>query len=314
MLFFVVTNQLKLNNKILKAHLALLGANIIYGANHMIAKGIMPHKIGASAFIFLRILCAGLLFWGIKIFIKEKMAKKDFGRLILCGFFGIAANQLLFFHGLNLTSPIDASIIITSVPILVLVYSFFLLKEKITSNKIIGVSIGALGAIILILYGKADGGTSSLLGNLFVFLNAAFYGLYLVLVKPLMKKYNPITVISWIFLFGFIFMFPFGINDFLDTDFEAFTFNTFLTVTFVVIGTTFLAYLFNIYALKNVSPSVNGSYIYIQPAVSFIMVSLYAYWLGHEQYKEDINLIKIVSCLLIFVGVFLVSKTKKTKS
>jgi len=300
-----------LSNKILKVHLALLGANIIYGANHMIAKGIMPHKIGASAFIFLRILCAGLLFWGIKIFIKEKVAKKDFGRLILCGFLGIAANQLLFFHGLNLTSPIDASIIITSVPILVLVYSFFLLKEKITSNKIIGVSIGALGAIVLILYGKVDGGTSSLLGNLFVFLNACFYGLYLVLVKPLMKKYNPITVISWIFLFGFIFMFPFGIGDFLSTDFDAFTLNTFLTVAFVVIGTTFLAYLFNIYALKNVSPSVNGSYIYIQPAVSFIMVSLYAYWLGHEQYKEDINWIKIVSCLLIFAGVFLVSKTKK---
>lgn len=278
----------------------------------MIAKGIMPHKIGASAFIFLRVLCAGLLFWGIKMFIKEKVDKKDFGRLMLCGLCGIAVNQLLFFHGLNLTSPIDASIIITSVPILVLVYSFFLLKEKITTNKIIGVSMGALGAVVLILYGKVDQGTSSLLGNLFIFLNACFYGLYLVIVKPLMKKYNAITVVSWVFLFGFIFMFPFGIGDFLQTDFEAFTLNTYLTVAFVVIGTTFLAYLFNIYALKNVSPSVNGSYIYMQPAISFIIVSIYAYWLGHGQYKEDMSIIKVVSCLLIFAGVFLVSRTKKT--
>ena len=302
-----------MDKRILKAHLALLGANIIYGANHIIAKGIMPHKIGASAFIFLRILCAGLLFWGIKIFINEKVAKKDFSRLILCGLFGIAANQLLFFHGLNLTSPIDASIIMTSAPILVLVYSFFLLKEKITSNKVLGLSIGALGAIILIVYGKTDEGTSSFLGNLFVFLNACFYSLYLVLVKPLMKKYNPITVISWIFLFGFVFMFPFGIGDFLSTDFEAFTFNTFMTVAFVVLGTTFLAYLFNIYALKNVSPAVNGSYIYIQPAVSFIMVSIYAFWFGYAQYKEDINFIKIASCFLIFAGVFLISRTPKNK-
>lgn len=303
-----------MNTKILRAHLALLGANLIYGANHIIAKGIMPHKIGASAFVFLRILGAGLLFWAIKSFIKEKVDKKDFRRLVLCGLLGVAANQLLFFHGLNLTSPIDASIIITAVPIMVIIFSFFILKEKITSNKIAGVLIGGLGAFLLIWYGKSAEGTSSLLGNLFVFINACSYGLYLVLIKPLMKKYHAITVVSWVFLFGFIFMFPFGIGDAINTDFEAFTLNTYLTVAFVVIGTTFLAYLFNIYALKNVSPAVGGGYIYLQPAISFIMVSIYAFWLGHEQYKEDINLIKIVSCFLVFAGVFLISRTPKNKT
>lgn len=303
-----------MNSKIFKAHLALLGANLIYGANHIIAKGIMPHKIGASAFVFLRIVGAGILFWLLKAFIKESVAKKDVGRLLLCGLLGVAANQLLFFHGLNLTSPIDASIIITAVPILVLVFSFFILKEKITSNKVIGVTIGAIGAVLLISTGNSSDGTSSLLGNLFIFINACSYGLYLVLVKPLMAKYNTITVVSWVFLFGFIFMFPFGIGDALQTDFSAFTTHTYLTVAFVIIGTTFLAYLFNIYALNNVSPSVNGSYIYLQPAISFIMVSIYAYWLGHEQYKEDIGWIKVVSCMLVFLGVFLVSKQpKKTK-
>ena len=291
--------------------MALLGANLIYGANHIIAKGIMPHKIGASAFVFLRIVGAGILFWLLKTFIKERVAKKDLRRLLICGLLGVATNQLLFFHGLNLTSPIDASIIITAVPILVLVFSFFILKEKITSNKILGVTIGAIGAVLLISTGNSADGTSSLLGNLFVFLNACCYGLYLVLVKPLMKKYNTITVVSWAFLFGFIFMFPIGIEDVISTDFESFTLHTYLTVAFVIIGTTFLAYLLNTYSLNNVSPSVNGSYIYLQPAISFIMVSIYAYWLGHEQYKEDIGWIKIVSCLLVFLGVFLVSKQSK---
>lgn len=294
-----------------KAHLALLGANLIYGVNFIIAKGVMPNKIGPSAFIFLRILGAGILFWILKSFIKEKVEKKDFLRLIFCGVFGIAINQLLFFHGLNLTSPIDASIIMTSLPVLVMIYSFFILNEKITRNKIAGIAVGAVGAIVLIAYGNKSGGTSSFLGNLFIFINAACYGLYLVIVKPLMKKYNTITIISWVFLFGFIFMFPFGIQDLLSTDFSAFTTSTYLTIAFVILGTTFFAYLFNIYALNHVSPSVAGSYVYLQPAISFIMVAIYAFIFNQKEYEQDINLIKILSCLLVMIGVYLISKRDK---
>lgn len=294
-----------------KSHLALLGANLIYGANYLIAKGVMPTKIGPSAFVFLRILGAGLLFWFIKLFIKEKVNKKDFPVLILGGLLGVASNQLLFFHGLNLTSPIDASIIITAVPVMVLIFSVFLLKEKITTNKLLGISIGAVGAILLIWYGNKSDGTSSILGNIFVFINACCYALYLVLIKPLMKKYNAITVVSWVFFFGFLFVFPIGINDVLTTNYDAFTFNTFLAVAYVIIGTTFLAYLFNIYALNHVSPSVAGSYIYLQPAISFIMVSIYAFALGHDEYAQDINLVKGLSFLLVVSGVYLISKKPK---
>ena len=294
-----------------KAHFALLGANIIYGVNYIVAKGIMPNKIGPSAFIFLRIFGAGILFWFIKSFIKEKIEKKDFLRLMFCGLFGIAINQLLFFHGLNLTSPIDASIIMTSLPVLVMIYSFFILKERITAYKLAGIAIGAIGAIVLIVYGNKSGGTSSLLGNLFIFINACSYGLYLVIVKPLMKKYNTITIISWVFLFGFVFMFPFGIQDLLVTDFSAFTTSTYLTITFVILGTTFFAYLFNIYALNHVAPSVAGSYAYLQPAISFIMVIIYAFVFNQKEYEQDINLIKILSCLFVVIGVYLISKKKK---
>ena len=135
--------------------------------------------------------------------------------------------------------------------------------------------------------------------------------MYLVLVKPLMLKYKAITVISWVFLFGFIFVLPFGFNDLLTTNFSAFTTNTYLAVAFIIIGTTFLTYLFNIYALNYVSPSVNGSFIYLQPVLSFIMVIIYAFVMGHEEYSQDINFIKVLSCLLVVVGVFLISKKPK---
>lgn len=273
----------------------------------------MPNKIGPSAFVFLRIVGAGILFWIIKSFVKERVSKNDLLRLVLCGLLGVATNQLLFFHGLNLTSPIDASIIITAIPVLVLIFSAILLKEKITSNKLLGITIGGIGAVTLIAYGNSSGGTSSLLGNMFVFINACSYALYLVIVKPMMAKYNSMTVISWVFLFGFFFMFPFGIQDILNTNFEAFTVNTYLVIAFVILGTTFLAYLFNIYALNYVSPSVNGSYVYLQPAVSFIMVSIYAYVLGHTEYAQDINPVKILSCVLVISGVYLISKTPKKR-
>jgi len=302
---------LKENNY--KAHFALFGANLIYGANFLIAKGVMPNKIGPSALVLLRIIAAGFLFWIVKQFVKEKVEKNDFILLAFCGLFGISTNMLLFFHGLSLTSPIDASIIMTTTPVIVLVLSVFILKEKITTNKYIGILIGGIGAVLLILYGKSAEGTSSFQGNLFVFMNACSYGLYLVLVKPLMKKYKAITVISWVFLFGLIFVFPFGIKDLLNTDFSAFTTNTYLAITFVIIGTTFLTYLFNIYALNFVSPSVNGSYIYLQPVLSFIMVSIYAYAMGHKEYAQDINIIKILSCFLVIIGVFLISKKTKKK-
>lgn len=299
-----------MKNNLFKAHLALLGANVIYGANYIIAKGIMPEKIGPSAFVFIRLFFGVILFWIIKSYIKEKVERKDMLRLAFCGLLGAAANQLLFFNGLNLTSPIDASIIITSIPVMVMIFSALILKEPISLNKILGITIGGIGAVLLIWYGNNAGGTSSFLGNLLVFLNACSYALYLVIVKPLMKKYKSITLISWVFLFGFIFMFPFGIKDLLATDFAAFDLNTYLVIAFVVIFTTFFAYLFNIYALNYVSPSVNSSYVYLQPAVSFLMVSIYAFALNNDEYAQDINTIKILSCLLVVSGVYIISKAQ----
>ena len=301
-----------MNSNIYKAHFALLGANLIYGANYIIAKGIMPEKINPNAFVFIRLACCVILFWTIKFFfVKENVERKDFLRLILCGLLGAAANMLFFFHGINLTSPVDASIIMTVTPVIVLIFSFFILKERITKNKLIGITIAGIGAVFLIIYGSKATGTSSFIGNLFVFLNATSYGLYLVIAKTLMKKYNAITVISWMFLFGLIFVAPLTITDFIHTNFEAFTTNTYLVIGYVVLFTTFLAYLFNVYALNHVMPSVTSSYIYLQPVISFIMVSIYAYVLMQDAYAQDIDLVKILSCIMVIIGVYIISKPTK---
>ncbi|PKQ44888.1 DMT family transporter [Confluentibacter flavum] len=295
-----------------KAHLALLGANTIYGANYIIAKGIMPEKINPTAMVLVRLGVSALLFWLIKfLFVKEKVIPKDLLRLAACAVFGASVNQLVFFYGISLTSPIDASIIMTFTPIIVLVFSLLILKEPITKNKLLGITIGGAGAIALVLYGNNAVGTSSFVGNLFVFLNACTYGLYLVLVKPLMKKYHAITIISWIFLFGFIYVLPFGIHKVFTTNFDAFTTVNYLQMGYVILFSTFLTYLLNVYALNYVSPSVNSSYVYFQPAVSFIMVSIFAYTLMDDTYSKDINLVKILSCLLVVLGVYLVSKPQK---
>ncbi len=287
---------------------------MIYGANYIIAKDVMPHKIGPSAFVFLRVVGAIFIFWGIRFFIREKVARSDMWILVLCGLLGVAMNQLLFFNGLNMTSPIDASIIITAIPVLVLIFSAIILKEKITRTKIYGLALGGIGAVLLVWYGKDASGTTSMLGNLFVFLNACSYGLYLVIVKPLMKRYSPITIISWVFLFGFLFVAPIGYPQFIETDFSSFTTNTYLSVAYVIIGTTFLAYLFNIFALKHVPPIVSGSYVYLQPAVSFIMVAAYSAIMNSDKYSKDINMIKILSCVLVILGVFMISRDTKASS
>lgn len=290
----------------------MFGTHVIYAANHFIAKGIMPEKLNPTPFVLFRVLGAGLLFWFIKLFIKEKVEKKDFFRLILCGLFGASCNQLFFFHGLSLTSPIDTSIIMTSAPAVVFIFSMIILKEKVTKNKLIGLSIGALGAIGLVWYGQVAEGTSSFLGNLFVFLNVIFYALYQVTVKPLMKKYHFITIISWVFLFGLLFVIPFGINDVLhNTNYDLFDFNTYMVIAYVIVFTTFLAFLFNIYALRQVSPSVAGSYTYVQPAVSFTIVLVLSLLFNNDTYNDDINIVKILSCFFVVIGVYLMSKKPK---
>lgn len=289
----------------LKAHLALFAVALLYGANYVIAKSVMPEPIPAFGFIFMRVLGAGILFWIIRMFIPERVDRSDMGRLFLCGMTGVAINQLLFFKGLSITSPMDAAIIMTSNPILVMLIAAWLLSNRITRTKLLGIILGTTGALILILSADQGSRDSSVLGNLLVFINAASYAFYLVLVKPLMYKYKPITVISWVFLFGFIPVIFVGATPFSQVAFTTLSSWQIFSIIYVVLGVTFLTFLFNIYALKNVQPTVASSYIYLQPLMAAIFTWLFSL-VGIEEFG-GFSLLQGVCTLLIFSGLYLIS-------
>ncbi len=287
--------------KNIREHIALLAVSIIYGLNFIIAKEVMPEYIQPFGFILLRVVTASVFFFAFAAFVvQEKIQKEDWFRLFLCGLTGVALNQLFFFKGLNLTTPINASLIMITTPISVLLLAYFIIREKITWQKSIGVLLGASGAL-LIIFGKKDFQVQmdNLWGDLFVLMNAFFYAVYLVIVKPLMSKYHPLTVIKWVFLLGLTWVLPAGFSELNRVVWQSFTPLIWMYVAFVLICTTILAYLLNIYAMRKVSPAVVGIYIYVQPVIATLLSLL----LG----KDELSGLKIVAALLIFSGVYLAS-------
>lgn len=289
------------------ALLALFAVNLIYAINYLVVKGVSPQYIEPTGFVLLRATGAMIIFWVISFFTpKEKIDRKDWGRIVLGGLFGVALNQTLFFNGLVLTTPVNAALIMTSNPIFVLIVATFMLREKLSTRKITGIILGLVGAVFLIKLQEVQKDASNpTLGNLLVLINALSYGMYLIVVKPIMSKYNPITVIKWVFTIGAVMVLPFGLTQFSEMDMSM-PMEAWSRIGYVVIFTTFLAYLFNIFALKNVNASVVSSFIYLQPITTAI---LSFFFIG-----ETLNWIQILCGLTIFVGVYLVSFSNKKTS
>ncbi|EPR72196.1 Permease of the drug/metabolite transporter (DMT) superfamily [Winogradskyella psychrotolerans RS-3] len=256
-------------------------------------------------FVLIRVAGATVLFWIMSLFLpKQKIDKKDYLKLFVAAIFGVMINMLFFFKGLEYTSPIHASAITITVPIIILILSAIILKENVSKLKIVGVTLGLIGALVLTIYGKsARAGDNVPLGNLLVFLNAISYSIYVIMIKKLTLKYHPFTFIKWLFLFGLIMLIPFGYNDLKAVEWHTFTPNAIWSVVFVVVGATFGTYLFNPLALNKLKASTVGIFIYLQPVVA----GLFAISIG----ADFIDSVKIGAMLLIFLGVFLVSKKPK---
>ena len=284
--------------------LAALGATVIYGLNHTIAKNVMPVYISPFGFILLRVLGATILFWIASIFVKhERIERKDWPRLIACSFLGMVINMLAFFKGLELSTPVNSSVIITISPIIVFIFSAILLKEKIKLIRSAGILFGFVGALILVLYTAKTGlnAPNIPLGNILFIVNSFAYGLYLVLVKPLIEKYNVINLLKWLFLLAIIMNFPVTIVEFSSVDWMNLPIKeAILPMVFVVVGTTFCTYLFNAYALRTLSPSTVSSFIYLQPIVGII----YAV----STKSDSLSLVSVIGMILIFIGISLVTK------
>lgn len=277
-------------------------AAIIYGVSFTVAKEVMPLYVKPFGFILLRVLGATLVFWFVGFFLKkEKIILHDYLRIILASVFGIALNMLAFFKGLSLTTPISASVIMVTTPIMVLTFATIFLKEKATTKKLLGIFIGMFGAILLIVYSRNQNtATNASLGNLLVFINASSYAMYLILIKNLTKKYHPLTLAKWIYLFGLIMVIPFGFSEFNAINWNNIPSNALYKIGFIVLFTTVLTYMFNLFAIKKLKPTTLSIFIYLQPVIA----STYALIVG----SDSIDKLKIMATLLIFMGVYLVTR------
>lgn len=289
------------------AFMAAFGASFIYGINHTLAKDLMPTYIQAYGFIMLRVLGAAVLFWITSLFVStQKIDRKDWWRIILCAITGMTINMLMFFKGLELSTPINSSVVITLSPVLLLILSAIFLKEKITWLKGSGIAIGLVGALILILFGaKTQNNAPNIaLGNVLFIINATVYSIYLILVKPLTAKYSSITLMKWFFLIAVFTNAPVALPEFLEVQWSQLPAHVIGVMIFVVVGTTYLTYLFNVFALRTLRPSTIGAFIYLQPLIATVVAIV----LG----ADSLTVIRVIAASLIFLGVYLTTKRQKT--
>lgn len=288
------------------AIVALFLVQLLYGLNYTFAKTVINENfVQPFAFVILRVGGAAILFWLVSFFLpKEKIDKKDFLKFFIAAVFGVAINMLLFLKGLELTTPISASVIVTITPIIILILSSFFLNEKITGLKVLGVILGFGGGVLLTILGESTRvGDNLPLGNLFIFINVISYSIYIILIKKLTQKYHPFTFIKWLFLFGFFLILPFGYGEFKQIEWHTFTPYVTFSVLFVVVGATFGTYLLNPLALRKLKASTVGIFIYLQPVIA----GLFALIMG----ADNIGYVKVIAMCLIFCGVYLVTKRPK---
>jgi drug/metabolite transporter (DMT)-like permease len=290
-------------NKTIPAHIALFTLNLLYAISYFVIKSVTPEFLGANGFVLVRATGALFLFWLFgSLMPKEKIDKSDYKKFIIAALFGVVFNQLSFFNGMPYTSPNYSAIIMTSTPIIVLIISAFYLKEKITKNKVIGMILGGLGAVTIILQNEATkDAPNPILGNILIFSNAANFGFYIVYCKPLMEKYNPFTVLKWVFLFGSIILFPIGFSDIREASWN-FPTEIWVGIIYVIVGITFLTFLLNMFSIKRVSPNIATTYIFLQPFLSAL--------LSYLIHGKVMDYKSIGASILIFIGVYFVSFKK----
>ena len=291
------------------ALLAALGATTIYGLSHTIAKEVMPTYIQGFGFVQVRLLGAASLFWLVSLFIpQQKIDRADFPKMLLCALFGMVINMLCFFKGIELSTPINSAVLITITPILVFVFSAILIKERLLLPRIVGVILGFIGALVLIVFGneiRLDAPNIPL-GNALFVINASFFGMYLVLVKSLSAKYTTVHLLKWLFLFGFIMALPISYPEFSEVSWSTLPFEAIWRFGYVIVGTTFMTYLLNVYALKQLKASTVGVFTYLQPLIGIG----YAILVG----ADGLTVYKLVAGGVVLLGVYLVTKRYQTKS
>lgn len=286
----------------------MLLANTGWGLMSPLAKIVMAGGIVTPLVLTdLRIFGAMVLFWAVSLFQKpERVSPPDMARLFGASLLAIVFNQGSFIFGVGLSSPADASIITTSMPLWAMILAAFFLHEPITGRKVMGIALGAGGALILVMSSSSDAssadGGNHILGDLLVLFAQLCYASYLVLFKNFISKYSLVTIMKWMFTYSFICTLPFSYRSIVATPWLALGWSEVASLSFIVVVATFLSYMLIVVGQKNLRPTVAGMYNYVQPVVACIVTVCIG--------LDSFNLMKGIAVLLIFGGVFLVTTSK----
>lgn len=265
---------------------------------------LMPEVIDPLALTFFRFAGGMILFWLASWVIKpEKVSPRDKFQLFLASIFALTLNQIPFFYGLSVTSPIDASIVVTMLPIATMVLAAAFLKEPITQLKVIGVLVGASGALLIVFNSaQQTTGNGNMVGNLIVFFAVVSFGIYLTGFKNLISRYHPVTVMKWMFLWASITGLPFCYNALSQVQLSSFAPVDWLSIGFVIVFATFFGYLLLPVGQKTLRPTTLSMYNYMQPVVA----SIVAIAMGIDRFGYQ----QALAGLLVFAGVYIVTQSK----
>ncbi len=290
----------------LKGHLSMLGSNVIWGLMSPFSKFVIVGGLVTPMVITnLRMAGAAGLFWITSLFCpKEHVPLCDIFRLFIAGMLGVLINQTCFMLGVGYTSPGDASIITTSMPLWVMILAALILREPITGKKVGGIVCGATGAILLILGSSHIGAerTNGVLGDLLVLTAQFSYALYLVLFKNFVSKYSLVTLMKWMFTFACLVTLTYNTPALISTPWASLNLMEVLAILFIVVCGTYLAYIGIMTGQKTLRPTVVGMYNYVQPIVACFV----AIYMGLDSF----NIEKALAICLIFTGVWLVTRSK----
>ncbi|MCC6817624.1 MAG: DMT family transporter [Bacteroidia bacterium] len=285
----------------LRVHIALFIVSLIYAVTYSLVKDIMPHYIKGFGLIIIRVTGATVLYLIASQFgPKEKVNWKKHGkRMFLCSVLGVAANMLMFFKGLEITTPINGAVLMLATPIFALLLNVLVNKQQVILAQLIGVIIACLGCVVLMAGRNFTFNNATLPGDILIILNAMSFAGFLVAAKELLKHYHTLTVAKYTFLIGTVLVFPFGIGELIEGKFHEMTLTIYLEIGFIIVFTTFVTYLLNAWAITKAGPTLVGAYIYLQPILAAIIAILLK--------KDTLDMQKILAIMLIFAGVFITS-------
>ncbi|MBL7837673.1 MAG: DMT family transporter [Bacteroidetes bacterium] len=286
-------------------HIALFSVSLIYAVTFSLVKDIMPHYLQGFGFIILRVCGAALLFLLASQFGPKEHVhwKQDGKRILLCSALGVAANMLMFFKGLEITTPINGAVLMLATPIFVFVLNVAINKQQVVFAQLIGIVLACAGCVVLMAGRNFSFNSNTLPGDVLIILNAISYAGYLVAARKLLQQYHTLTVSKYTFLIGSVLVIPFGFEELMHGKFSEMPSDIILKILFIIIFTTFVTYLLNAWAITKAGPTIVGAYIYLQPILASIIAILLK--------KDDLNMQKILAILLIFAGVFITSTKNK---